>query len=395
MSVKSKNELKIEATYKYERISDARKKKLLANEKKYITVFYSFLIILMILSVIGCFCLAVFIKPVEIIYIIFSFMFFSSAIVSFILMRINLKKPEKDLIILNLTRVLKSTYKQISFMSQDQMVKWKYFVNAHSEACRQISTLNKEYKFDDNICKRRSYKEELNSKRQFDNFDYEKWIFKKIDEDLTYFYSLHDIYQRNIEKYNEYSSKYNSLLKYTSEKETEQLNVEFEIFNFIEKILFNTNKRATIERPNIILHISYTSPTGRNSYSDSHIFTYTNLINLVEKHKAIKEKDAEALLAKKLNKKEQSEKAKKLRELTKLEKNLEQREKSLNEREKSFLEATKDHIYTNDSKDLIEESTLKIEENMSLLQKMSILRAKFDNGEITYEEYKEERKALI
>ena len=38
---------------------------------------------------------------------------------------------------------------------------------------------------------------------------------------------------------------------------------------------------------------------------------------------------------------------------------------------------------------------IEVDENLTISQKMKLLREKFDNGEITYEEYQAKRKELI
>ena len=66
----------------------------------------------------------------------------------------------------------------------------------------------------------------------------------------------------------------------------------------------------------------------------------------------------------------------------------------LNQKEQEFINATRDHIYTAEKIDVAKEEII-IDENLTLSQKLKLLRTKFDNGEITYEEYQSRRKGLM
>jgi hypothetical protein len=304
----------------------------------------------------------------------------------------NLKLPDEKIILQQLQIILKKIYRDWSY---EKVAQAKSLVKSHSEMYKKIKELNSKYKFDRTICKVHAYRESLNSKRQFDNFDHQKWIFNFMDQTPVFFGKLKSTYEENVQRYNEYSSLYDSFEQYTQEIEIEDLDVEFEFFNHAEKLIFEDEKQRKIEKPSIYLEFSYVSPSGRNSYLNRHIYSYRELLQLIETKKVEEELRLEEKRSKEILAQQKREKERKLRELDKKEKQLEKRDKEIAEKEKEFLEATKEHVYTASKEDNIVVNNVQIEENMSITQKMKILRSKFDNGEITYDEYQKARKELL
>ena len=99
--------------------------------------------------------------------------------------------------------------------------------------------------------------------------------------------------------------------------------------------------------------------------------------------------------ARELEKKKDKER--RLNDLDVIEENILQKQQSIEIKENRFNNATRNHIYTTDVKQqeniTIEETPQ--EENLTLDQKLKQLRKQFDNGEITYQEYKERRERII
>ena len=94
---------------------------------------------------------------------------------------------------------------------------------------------------------------------------------------------------------------------------------------------------------------------------------------------------------------EKRAKEKKLRELDKLEKQLKEKESQINEKQQEFEKATQGHIYSAD-KEVIQEVVVEPEtksEQKSISERMRDIKYKYDNGEISYEEYKIQRQKLL
>lgn len=388
---KTKEIIEKEAEEKYKRISDTMKQKHLRDRKVFLK---SFNIVFSCISFFfGLVCLfATFgAKKIDIFTLILSIIFLIIGIILLIVMFVKLKQTDETLILEQLRKVLRKTYNNLT---TQKVAQYKSYVKQNSPMYKSIKELNSNYDFDRKTCKSHHYHEYLNSKRQLDNFNYEKWIYQKMNEESEFFDNFEKIYENNLKKYNKYSSEYALLKKFRKEIEVENLDLEYEAFNYIEQEIFNENKQSAITKPSISLEISYTSPSGRNHYSANHTYTYYDLLEMVKE----KEEQEKQILAERKKKEklveEKRAKEKKLRELDKLEKKLAEKEQEINKKEKEFLEATKEHIYTTDNV-AIDNAEIKIDENLTISQKMKLLREKFDNGEITYEEYQAKRKELM
>lgn len=388
---KTKDIIEKEAEEKYKRISDTMKQKHLRDRKVFLK---SFNIVFSCISFFfGLVCLfATFgAEKIDIFTLILSIIFLIIGIILLIVMFVKLKQTDETLILEQLRRVLRKTYNNLT---TQKVAQYKSYVKQNSPMYKSIKELNGNYDFDRKTCKSHHYHEYLNSKRQLDNFNYEKWIYQKMNEESEFFDNFEKIYENNLKKYNKYSSEYALLKNFRKEIEIESLELDYETFNYIEREIFNENKQSAITKPSISLEISYTSPSGRNHYSANHTYTYFDLLEMVkekeeqEKQILVERKKKEKLVEEKLAKE------KKLRELDKLEKKLAEKEQEINKKEKEFLEATKEHIYTTDNV-AIDNAEIEIDENLTISQKMKLLREKFDNGEITYEEYQAKRKELM
>lgn len=387
---KTKEQLKQEAESKYNRISENKKQHYLKKRKRFLLILY------ISLSICAFIYGLLFIGANSsqnggkggLIFGIVCIIISISLIIALI---VNLKRESENLILEQIVKELKNLYNKFTKETISENLQ---YVQRNSPMYKNIQELNSRYTFNRNVCSIHSYSEELNSKRQLDNFNYNKWIMDFIDENEDFFETMQGIYEENCKKYDKYIKEYKALKQYRTEIEVEDLDIEFEIFNYIEKYIFEQSKHPAIVAPQICLETSYTSPSGRNYYDNSHTYRYNELLNLLDERNEI---EAQKLLNQQKQRKaaeEKRAKEKRLRELDKLEHKLAEREKEINEREKEFIEATKEHIYTA-SKVEVNNQDIEIDENLSLSQKLKLLKEKYDNGQITYEEYQSKRKELM
>jgi len=261
-----------------------------------------------------------------------------------------------------------------------------------------VTSLNNRYKFHSISNSMLKFNPILKSKRSLENLDIYQYIANEIGNSQSYYSSLFNKIDENIRDYRNYQSEYKGIERYTTEEEFakyENIKLKYKTFVSCEKKLY---KQLKLKEPTMDLsaqcHATYTSPSGKNHYWRDASYTFNQLKqmlrNIEQKQKiAIIEKERKEKLAQ-----EKREKEKKLRELNKLEAKLSQKEKEINEKEQEFIEATKEHIYTADKVE-VQKQEIEIDENLSLSQKLKLLRTKFDNGEITYEEYQAKRKELM
>ena len=287
---KTKEIIEKEAEEKYKRISDTMKQKHLRDRKVFLKSFnIVFSCISFFLSVV-CLFATFGAKEIDIFTLILSIILLIIGIILLIVMFVKLKQTDKTLILEQLRKVLRKTYNNLTTQKVSQ---YKSYVKQNSPMYKSIKELNGNYDFDRKTCKNHHYHEYLNSKRQLDNFNYENWIYQKMNEESEFFDNFEKIYENNLKKYNKYSSEYALLKNFRKEIEIESLELDYETFNYIEREIFNENKQSAITKPSISLEISYTSPSGRNHYSANNTYTYYDLLEMVKE----KEEQEKQILA--------------------------------------------------------------------------------------------------
>lgn len=276
------------------------------------------------------------------------------------------------------------------------------YVCSNSFLYEEIIKLNNLYTFNeiDNLKDRGI---SCNNYNNYVNFNIKNHIKKelKVNDDFRILYSY--VYENNI-KYNLYEKEYSKLTKfYQKENQIVSLqNLEMSVDDFrrIEnKIYTDLKLKKPIIDFNICYYINYTSPAGRSNYTRKEYLSYTELgelisetpnqkIELLEKEL----KRTKNLLRKKellLNKLPNREKV-----LAKKEKELITKERNLMYRIKEFEIATKGHIY-NSNENVINYKKNNNEENLNKWEKLQKIKRKYEDGEISYDEYKEERDKLF
>lgn len=281
---------------------------------------------------------------------------------------------------------------------------YKYVDNKHAEVVKKSSKLysnvlklNKKYKFNDLDHSTIYFNPELRSKRSLDNLDLYQYTLNEIEQNLSYYMHSFEKADENKEIYNKYLKEYNALEKYITQEEyasLENMKIKYDSYVKHEKKLFaNSRLEKPITSISVRCKAEYTSPSGRNYYEKTSSYDFGQLKEMVQQiHKNQEMKLAEQQKKEALAQKRR-EKEKRLRELDKLEVKLNQKEKEINRKEQEFIKATKGHIYSSDK--IVEDKQNDITENLTISQKIEVFKSKFDNGEITYEEYQTQRKNLL
>ncbi len=261
-----------------------------------------------------------------------------------------------------------------------------------------ITKLNNRYEFHKISGTVIKFNPRLKSKKSLENLNLYQYVADEIANNQSYYSSLFNKINENIRNYKSYQSEYKSIEKYTTEEEFNKFNgikLKYKTFLNCEKKFYQSMKlQAPVMSVRADCHATYTSPSGRNHYWRDESYSFYQLERMLkyveqEQERIQQEKERKEKLAE-----EKRAKEKRLRELDKLESRLAQKEKEINEKEKEFLEATKEHIYTAEKIE-VNNKEIKIDENLSLSQKLKLLKEKYDNGEITYEEYQLKRKELM
>ncbi len=238
----------------------------------------------------------------------------------------------------------------------------------------------------------------LRSKRELEKFDLGAYVATMVIQKNKYYNALIERAHINSMKYKQYCSSINMLSKSTSLEEYNKfgkIKVGYKKFLEYEKSIC---KEAIKNKPTTIIrfscHATYTSPSGRNHYYRDMDFTDQQIMNLIDSVLQKQKYELDLKAKKEEAEKKKREKERKLRELEKIEKDLNKKAEEIENREKEFNEATKGNIYSA-GKAQIENIELGITDEMTISQKLKILKTQFESGEISYKEYQERRRELI
>lgn len=156
----------------------------------------------------------------------------------------------------------------------------KVLKNSHYIA--QIKQINSNYVFESISKASESRTFYLNSKRQFDYFDFYKKRDEIIKDNLGYYELLITKIDLNIQKLSEYN-KVLEELPVTSDETIAREN-KMSLKSFVKRELKLGAKliKHPVTSYNLRLHWEYTSPAGRNHYSDHKDFSLSDIRTIVK-----------------------------------------------------------------------------------------------------------------
>lgn len=154
-------------------------------------------------------------------------------------------------------------------------------IENNSVVYRQIVELNTGYTFREDL--RWAYEKEeiLNSRREFMEFQFDKYLKVQMLSRQKWFFNLHTKIQYNRAQYADYVTHYEAVLSqdtYTDKR----LSFAQRWFNRAEKKYCAQMKLHPITDTSITVHISYTSPQGRNHYAASESYNADELFELLQ-----------------------------------------------------------------------------------------------------------------
>ncbi len=268
------------------------------------------------------------------------------------------------------------------------------YVKETSEMYKNLLNLNANQNFECDISALYKYNKYSLSKTAFDKEDLEDYLNQVLQEDKEKFIDLSSKVQKNLLKWNNYLKKYNQLK--INSKESSIKGVSVQTYNLLENKIFEEQKlKKPITEIAIYLCITYTTPAGMKTYKKDNVY-YLNNRSFKKIYAEINEKEQKLKLELEEQRRLEEEKRlkeKRLREVDRLEKQLNEKEIMLEQKEQEFKKATEGHIYSTSTN--IKETEENINNNDTPYQKLKKLRTLYENNKISREEYEKRRKALL
>jgi hypothetical protein len=159
-------------------------------------------------------------------------------------------------------------------------------VTSTSQRFKDIVELNKKYMFYNvSDCYYKTIS--LNSKSQYDKFDFDGYFRKIAVSDKESILRMESMILENQLRKKTYKEELKTISPYATEEDVEKLNLKWDRYHNIE---INLTKELILT-PTVFMSIhctkSYTSPQGRNHYSEQKVYSLNDFHNALEDAKKI------------------------------------------------------------------------------------------------------------
>jgi predicted restriction endonuclease len=159
-----------------------------------------------------------------------------------------------------------------------------------SKKIKKIVDLNNEIDFDF-IVEEMTFKERLNSKTQFDNYDYYKHALNYVDENYDIIRKYIKVLDDRNNIFFDYYKQYKKIMNSKRNKTIECNRFYFrniEKYELYENALCEKVRTKNINKVNLTIMIDYRSNMGRNYYSDFRYYNSDDMVELLEDARVVR-----------------------------------------------------------------------------------------------------------
>lgn len=170
-------------------------------------------------------------------------------------------------------------------------VVFKKRVKANSKIYHALLSLNKNYNFH-NIKPVLKFHHTCSSKRQLDNYNFDKALRQIVESDISYFRTLIKYTNENFKLSSQYRADCTELLKENAltKSEIKSFKIPNNTWLRIEEQLFNKNLLSYTTDFKIYIKATYTSPQGRNGYYRDYYYyqiAVDNILTIIDREKQL------------------------------------------------------------------------------------------------------------
>lgn len=148
--------------------------------------------------------------------------------------------------------------------------KWRIKILDNSSYIKQINRINSMYQFRKIDKKIIRFNYRCSSKKEYDNYNFEKYISVYIDENRLFLNDLVKDIEYNKKLIGEYDLEYKQLTSINSISEAKQLKIPYSYYRKIETKYKISNRKNPTLTVMLSLSKSYVSPQGYNKYQHSY-----------------------------------------------------------------------------------------------------------------------------
>lgn len=161
----------------------------------------------------------------------------------------------------------------------DEIKRKKSIVFNNSSLIKSLNKLNKEYEnaFSNDILDIYHKTYRCNSKQKFDRYDTDKYFFDIIYNGIEYYSDVISKIISNQRYFLEYNEHFKQLKSTITKNECKELKITYKSFQKIENNYIKKHKLNPVMDTCIVCNVEYTSPKGRNHYSQKSIYSFNNI----------------------------------------------------------------------------------------------------------------------
>ena len=155
--------------------------------------------------------------------------------------------------------------------------RWRIeMVNRTSTKYQDLLKINARYRFNNQIKTCYECKANVNSKAQYDRFDYDEFLKSRIEDQLPVFENVIAAIEHNRKLYQWYHTETTAVLS----RRTDALALPMpeDVYTEIENDLCSSVVIEPVLDMYVKCSVSYVSPQGRNAYQDYQLFSYDQVV---------------------------------------------------------------------------------------------------------------------
>lgn len=178
-------------------------------------------------------------------------------------------------------------YQIIKVISKNVEAKREEIVKKYSKRYHLLLLLNKKYKekFRTEINEKYCYNTFLNSKQQYDRFSYDNFFEEVIYDNMETYEKIIEATKFNQHYIVSYEQNFLKILQMEEKKEIELSKIKDYIFECVEEQLLAKGRLYPVINPLFMCRASYTSPKGRNHYSNTKTYSFSEMMHHYDRAK--------------------------------------------------------------------------------------------------------------
>lgn len=156
-------------------------------------------------------------------------------------------------------------------------------IKENSQAIKDLMKLNEEYssKFCNDLNESYRFDIDCDYLQQYKVCNKDKALYSIVELNESVFLSISTIVNHNIEYYNEYQAKIESINQFLSQDDCLNLEIDYEKAHVIEKDIFDTSILSVRTNPKVYIDVDYTSAAGQSRHHKQFVYEWEQIVKQI------------------------------------------------------------------------------------------------------------------